>query len=56
MSLGQMIEDLKLALNGKRPVCFYGRTGGILPLVDEILESIELMRRGEGIEADCCLS
>lgn len=55
MSLGQMIEDLKLALNGKRPVCFYGRTGGS-SLVDEILESIELMRRGEGIEADCCLS
>jgi len=30
MSMGQMVEDVKLAVNGKADVEFYGRTGGIL--------------------------
>ena len=28
LSLGQMVEDVRLAVNGKKPVYFYGRTGG----------------------------
>lgn len=28
LSMGQMIEDVKLAVNGKKPVDFYGRSGG----------------------------
>lgn len=31
MSMGQMVEDVKLGVNGKRPVHFYGRCGGIIP-------------------------
>ncbi|GAH82149.1 unnamed protein product, partial [marine sediment metagenome] len=31
MSLGQMIEDVKLAVSGKAEVNFYGRTGGVIP-------------------------
>ena len=31
-----MIEDVRLALNGKVPVEFYGRTGGNVPSVEEI--------------------
>ncbi|MCP4214881.1 MAG: 3-methyl-2-oxobutanoate dehydrogenase subunit VorB [bacterium] len=38
MSVGQMIEDIKLAVNGKKPVHYYGRTGGILPTPEEVLK------------------
>jgi len=41
MSCGQMVEDVKLAVAGKAPVLFYGRPGGGVPTVDEILEKIE---------------
>jgi 2-oxoglutarate ferredoxin oxidoreductase subunit alpha len=40
MSCGQMVEDVKLAVAGKAPVLFYGRPGGGVPSVDEILEKI----------------
>ena len=40
MSSGQMIEDVKLAVNGRKPVYFYGRTGGIIPTPDEIFNYI----------------
>ena len=31
-----MVEDVRLALNGKVPVEFYGRTGGNVPSVEEV--------------------
>ena len=31
MSMGQMVEDVRLGVNGKKPVHFYGRTGGMIP-------------------------
>jgi len=37
MSLGQMVEDVKLAVNGKAEVNFYGRAGGVIPSPQEIL-------------------
>jgi 2-oxoglutarate ferredoxin oxidoreductase subunit alpha len=40
MSRGQMIEDVRLALNGRAKVEFYGRAGGILVDEDEILAEI----------------
>ncbi len=40
MSNGQMVEDIKLAAAGKTPVLFFGRPGGGIPSVDEILERI----------------
>jgi 2-oxoglutarate ferredoxin oxidoreductase subunit alpha len=40
MSAGQMLEDVKLAVEGKTPVLFYGRMGGGVPTVDEILAEI----------------
>ena len=36
LSNGQMLEDVKLALNGNVPVEFYGRVGGNVPSVEEI--------------------
>ena len=41
MSCGQMIEDVKLAIDCARPVHFYGRTGGEIPVEDEIIKEIE---------------
>ncbi|MEA2022064.1 MAG: 3-methyl-2-oxobutanoate dehydrogenase subunit VorB [Candidatus Caldatribacteriota bacterium] len=38
MSLGQMVEDVRLAVNGKAKVNFYGRPGGVIPSPQEILE------------------
>ncbi len=40
MSMGQMIEDVKLGVNGKKPVEFFGRTGGKVPTVKEIKEKV----------------
>lgn len=41
MSMGQMVEDVKIAVNGKKPVYFTGRTGGMVPTPDQILQKIE---------------
>jgi pyruvate/2-oxoacid:ferredoxin oxidoreductase alpha subunit len=37
LSNGQMVEDVRLAVAGKVPVWFYGRMGGVVPSVEEIL-------------------
>lgn len=41
MSQGQMVEDVRLAVNGAKPVHFYGRNGGIVPTPDEIVKEME---------------
>lgn len=41
MSTGQMIDDVKLAVAGERPVHFYGRTGGMVPTVDDMVVQIK---------------
>ncbi len=38
MSLGQMVEDVKLGSNGRHPVHFYGRPGGMVPEPKEIIK------------------
>lgn len=48
MNMGQMIDDVKLALNGAHPVEFYGRTGGVIPTPAEVLAKIEEMNEKEG--------
>ena len=40
MSAGQMIEDVRLAVEGRCPVHFYGRMGGEVPTIADILEEI----------------
>jgi 2-oxoglutarate ferredoxin oxidoreductase subunit alpha len=40
MSTGQMVEDVRLSVDGKKPVFFYGRTGGMVPTPNGILEEI----------------
>jgi len=41
MNAGQMLEDVRLAVNGKIPIEFHGRMGGIVPTPEEILEALE---------------
>ena len=36
-----MVEDVRLALDGKKPVEFYGRVGGNVPSVEELVAKIE---------------
>lgn len=40
LSAGQMVEDVRLAVNGAKPVHFYGRLGGMLPNPKAIYEQI----------------
>jgi 2-oxoglutarate/2-oxoacid ferredoxin oxidoreductase subunit alpha len=40
MSCGQMIEDVRLSVEGRKPVHFYGRTGGMVPHPDAILAKV----------------
>ncbi len=47
MSMGQMIDDVKLALNGSKPVHFFGRTGGIVPSVREVYEKLQSIAKEE---------
>jgi 2-oxoglutarate ferredoxin oxidoreductase subunit alpha len=41
MSAGQMVEDVRLAANGKAKVEHFGRYGGIVPTPEEVLEALE---------------
>lgn len=41
MSAGQMVEDVRLAVEGKVPVHFYGRMGGMLPSPEEVLVALD---------------
>ncbi|MDD2268721.1 MAG: 3-methyl-2-oxobutanoate dehydrogenase subunit VorB [Eubacteriales bacterium] len=45
MSMGQMVDDVKLAVEFKKPVTHYGRTGGVIPSPEEILDEIRRLRR-----------
>ena len=43
MNMGQMVDDVKLVVNGRKPVEFFGRTGGIIPTPAEVLAQIEAL-------------
>lgn len=45
MNMGQMVDDVRLVVNGRRPVEFFGRTGGVIPTPSEVLSKIELMAK-----------
>ena len=41
LSTGQMVDDVRLAVEGRRPVRFCSRVGGSVPTADEILQFVE---------------
>ena len=47
LSMGQMIEDVRLATECKRPVTLCNRVGGMIPSPDQVLESIRKAQKGE---------
>lgn len=47
MSTGQMVDDVKIAMNGRIPVHFYGRTGGMVPTPDAVVAEIKKIAGGE---------
>ena len=44
MNTGQMVDDVRLAVQGRVPVHLYGRPGGSVPVPDEILDVIMSLR------------
>ena len=52
LNMGQMIDDVRLAVNGRAPVSFFGRTGGVLPTPEEVLTAIEKVAAGLEPAAD----
>ena len=43
INAGQMVEDVRLAVNGSTPVGHFGRLGGIVPEPDEIVDALRKM-------------
>lgn len=41
MNAGQMVQDVRLVVEGRVPVEFYGRMGGVVPMPDEVFHEIE---------------
>lgn len=48
MSMGQMVDDVRLAIECKKPVRFFGHTGGVIPTPAEVLD--EILKMTEGAE------
>jgi 2-oxoglutarate ferredoxin oxidoreductase subunit alpha len=40
MSLGQMVDDVRIANDGALPVAFFGRAGGIVPEPEEVAQAV----------------
>ena len=47
MNSGQMIDDVKIALKGRIPTYFYGRTGGMVPSPEEIVDQVKKIYGGD---------
>jgi len=47
MNMGQMVEDVRLCVENRKPVHFFGRTGGIVPTPKEVLEQIVKLNGGD---------
>ena len=47
LSMGQMIEDVRLATESKKPVTLCNRVGGMIPTPDEVLAAISKAEKGE---------
>ncbi len=48
MSSGQMVEDVRLTVNGRKPVDFCGRNGGIIPTPEEVLAALKTQLQAGG--------
>ncbi len=46
LNMGQMVDDVKVATDCRRPVSFFGRTGGMLPTAEDVLAEIKKINGG----------
>jgi len=46
MCLGQMVDDVRLAVDGAKPVSFTGRSGGSIPTITQIVQAAEEALKG----------
>ncbi|MCL1913638.1 MAG: 3-methyl-2-oxobutanoate dehydrogenase subunit VorB [Eubacteriaceae bacterium] len=49
MSMGQMLDDVKIGSKGRWPIHFYGRSGGMVPTPDEIAEQLIKIAEGKSV-------
>jgi 2-oxoglutarate/2-oxoacid ferredoxin oxidoreductase subunit alpha len=47
MSTGQMVEDVRLAVEGRREVSFYGRPGGVVSTPEEVAAIVSSAYHGK---------
>ena len=52
MNMGQMIEDVQLALAGKGKVSFYGRPGGVVSTPSEVSRVISRLYYQSGLAVE----
>jgi 2-oxoglutarate ferredoxin oxidoreductase subunit alpha len=52
MNAGQMVEDVKLAVEGKVPVYFTGRMGGMIPSPEDVLHEVETIIENQKVLQD----
>ncbi len=50
MNMGQMVEDVQLALEGKGEVFFYGRPGGVIPTPNEVFRVVSRIYYQKGLK------
>ncbi len=43
MNMGQMVDDVRLVIEGQAPVRYFGHTGGVIPTPDEVIDQINDM-------------
>ena len=41
MSMGQMVEDVERSVHGKRPVRWFGKSGGDVPTPEEVIDAVK---------------
>jgi 2-oxoglutarate ferredoxin oxidoreductase subunit alpha len=52
MSAGQMVDDVRLAVQSAAPLQFFGRLGGVVPMPEEIVEALESLAHGPARPAE----
>jgi 2-oxoglutarate ferredoxin oxidoreductase subunit alpha len=50
LSSGQMLEDVRLAVEARCPIAFHGRMGGMVPTPDGVVEALEQLAGRVGVE------
>ncbi len=49
MNAGQMVEDVRLSVNGKCPVSFLGRMGGMIPSPEDVAAHLQTILENQNI-------